>query len=193
MGPKQMSIDTAQANLCRHDPWGNPFCLGAYPMLFGRYRAAGSANKDSDRRLVSNEKEVTVGQAHGVRLEPNSMYTVFPASLNAMRLLGGATIIPAQAPDSDLVKEVDITTPVVPRGKPLYIPQGSYTQFNMQIAELKKQQEEEAKKNAPAEVKKDDAAVETKQDDAVVESEDEKAAETEVVPIKRGLVHRHMR
>ncbi|KAF2788668.1 glycosyltransferase family 25 protein, partial [Melanomma pulvis-pyrius CBS 109.77] len=50
MIPNAQAIDLAMAKLCRYDNnWGSAFCLGAYPMLFGRYMAIGPINKDSDR------------------------------------------------------------------------------------------------------------------------------------------------
>ncbi|KAF1996220.1 glycosyltransferase family 25 protein, partial [Amniculicola lignicola CBS 123094] len=48
MLPNAAAIDVALSNMCRLERWTPNFCIGSYPMLIGRYRAAGPKVKDSD-------------------------------------------------------------------------------------------------------------------------------------------------
>jgi hypothetical protein len=118
MLPNSQAIDIAMMALCKKEPY--PFyCMGTYPMLFGRYRAIGPKSRDSDRRTASNEAEKGAGggQDEGDRLESENEFNTFPVSLNIGRLLRGETIIPTYEPKSDLLKEADMNTFVLPRGK----------------------------------------------------------------------------
>jgi hypothetical protein len=48
--PNAQPIDVAISDVCRHDTWKEPFCLGVYPPIFGLFRSIGPMDKDSDRR-----------------------------------------------------------------------------------------------------------------------------------------------
>lgn len=153
MLPNAQAIDMAQLALCRHDPYGTPFCLGAYPMIFGRYRAIGPQDKDSDRRAESNEAEAGTGgyQNSNDRLEPESEFTVFPVSLNIGRMMKGEWVLPANAPDVDLVKEVDLRTFVFPRGREVFVKPEEYVDRNPELKEQLEKQQAELKKDGEGE------------------------------------------
>jgi hypothetical protein len=179
MGQNARSIDTAMANICRRDPFGSPFCLSAYPMLFGRYRPAGPQDKDSDRRLSTNEAGGAVPQSKDIRTEAVSEFTVFPVSLNVQRLLMSEHVIPANDPDTDLIKEIDVSTAVLPRGKGVFVRSDEYVEFGKIMVERKK--EEEAQKNLA--VKKDEQSQEE------VKTEEQEKVQVE----RRTLRYRRMR
>jgi hypothetical protein len=130
MLPNSEAIDMAMLKLCRHDTWGLPFCLGAYPMIFGRYRAIGPMSKDSDRRQQSNEAadpgKEPMFQSQDERLEPESQLTVFPVSLNIGRLLKSEKIIPSVDPKSDLLPEMNLEKFVFPRGEGIFVTPKEY-------------------------------------------------------------------
>ncbi|ORX96857.1 hypothetical protein BCR34DRAFT_578395 [Clohesyomyces aquaticus] len=133
MMPNAEPIDVALSNLCRQERWTKDFCIGSYPMLIGRYRAAGPRDKDSDRRAEANVAEPgSEHQSHSERLEPESEFTVFPVSLNIKRLMMGEMVIPANVPEKDLLKEIDLRTFVLPEGKPVFVRTKEYQLFNQQ-------------------------------------------------------------
>lgn len=138
--PNAQAIDVSILVLCRDDPFGSPFCLGAYPMIFGRYRAIGPLSKDSDRRASSNEAEKGTGgyQADGERLKPESQFTVFSMGLNLMRLMRGERVIPANDPETDLVKELDLTRILFPRGHEVVVRPEDLKIYQAAVAEQKK-------------------------------------------------------
>jgi GR25 family glycosyltransferase involved in LPS biosynthesis len=136
MKPNAQAIDLAMANVCRYNYWGQtPFCLGAFPMIIGRFRAAGPLDKDSDRRTATNEATPGAGgnQGHGEeRVEHESEFTVFPVSLNLERLLKSEAVIPAQKPQIDYMGEVNLQKFVFPRGEPVLVKPDEYV--NLQKA-----------------------------------------------------------
>ncbi|KAF2203090.1 hypothetical protein GQ43DRAFT_439153 [Delitschia confertaspora ATCC 74209] len=136
MAPHAQAIDMAMLQLCRRDVWGpTPFCLGAYPMLFGRFRAAGPMDKDSDRRVLTEEVTPGAGRVrNATRMNHESEFTVFPISLNIEKLLKNDPIIPAQVPDSDLLKEVDLREFVLPRGRPVFVRPDEYVDRQKEAA-----------------------------------------------------------
>lgn len=143
MLPNAQAIDVAMLALCRHDPYETPFCLGAYPMIFGRYRAIGPESKDSDRRASSNKAEPGTGGFQGVkeRRVPESEFTVFSTSLNIWRLMKGNRILPACEPEVDLQKEVDLDQVVFPRGGEVVVTPEEYTEFQAMLSEQRKKDE----------------------------------------------------
>jgi GR25 family glycosyltransferase involved in LPS biosynthesis len=159
MLPNAQAIDVAMLALCRHDPYGTPFCLGAYPMIFGRYRAIGPESKDSDRRASSNELEPGTGgfQSGKERLQPESEFTVFSTSLNIWRLMKGEKVLPACQPKVDLEKEVDLDQVVFPRGQEVVVTSEEYTDFQAALAKQRKEDEakEQQAKEDQKELKKD--------------------------------------
>ena len=153
MLPNAQAIDVAMLALCRHDEaWNEPFCLGAYPMIFGRYRAIGPQDKDSDRRASSNEDKPGSGgfQDTAQRTEAESEFTVFPVSLNVGRLLKGETKFRSNDPARDLMKEVDLSTFEFPRGEVVSVEPEEYA--NRQEA-LRKVEAENHGKEEKDEVK----------------------------------------
>jgi hypothetical protein len=67
-------------------------------MIFGRYRAIGPMDKDSNRRKETSDAAPGmegVAQSYRERLEPESQLTVFPVSLNIARLLRSEKVVPA--------------------------------------------------------------------------------------------------
>lgn len=129
MLPNAKSIDMAILKLCRYDAWGLPFCLGAYPMLFGRYRAIGPIDKDSDRKSGNENESKLIPQNGRDRLVPESELTVFPVSLNIGRLLKGEHIIPSVAPKKDMMAEVDLKKFILPKGQPVFVKTGEYVDW----------------------------------------------------------------
>ena len=125
------AIDVAMLALCRHDTWGAPFCHGAYPMIFGRYRAAGPQDKDSDRRASTNEdKPGTIAQSKSDRMTAESEFTVFPVSINVDKLLMSQPVIPAQKPEIDLIGEVNLQKFVFPKGQAVFVRPDEYVDRN---------------------------------------------------------------
>ncbi|KAJ4356777.1 uncharacterized protein N0V89_004813 [Didymosphaeria variabile] len=142
--PNANAIDMAMLALCRKDPYGSPFCFGSYPMIFGRYRAIGAQDKDSDRRTMSNEVQSGSGgyQDSADRLEPESEFTVFPVSLNIGRLMRNEWMLPAVDPESDLVKEIDLRTFRFPKGKEVIVNPEEYVEYQRTVAEWQKEKVE---------------------------------------------------
>jgi hypothetical protein len=127
--PNAQAIDVAISTLCHTELYTELFCLGVYPMLFGRYRAIGSKAKDSDRRTLSNEAKNGAGgyQSKDERREAESEFTVFPVSLNIGRLLKGNNSIAANDPQSDLRKEISLDNVEFPKGKEVVVSPHEYT------------------------------------------------------------------
>jgi len=126
-------------NLCRHDYWGpTPFCLGAFPMIFGRFRAAGPMDKDSDRRVATHEEEpgIDIQMKSGERKKAESEFTVFPVSLNIEKMLKNDPVIPAQYPQFDMVPEIDLSTFVLPKGEPAFVRSDEYVDRQQKPAEV---------------------------------------------------------
>jgi len=121
--PNANAIDMAMLALCGKDIYESPFCYGAYPMLFGRYRAIGPQDKDSDRRAISNDAKLGSGgfQESKDRLTPKSEFTVFPVSLNLGKLLRGESVVASVDPTTDLMGEVDLRNVVIPRGSEVVV------------------------------------------------------------------------
>jgi hypothetical protein len=156
--PNAQAIDTAMLSLCRRDPFGSPFCLGAYPMIFGRYRAIGSTAKDSDRRTSSNEDTPGTGGIQHIteRLQAESMYTVFSVGLNIWRLMKGEWVVPACEPELDLQREVDLRDVVFPRGREVVVGSEEYVDFQKALAAQREKVEAESKaEEGQSEAKKD--------------------------------------
>jgi GR25 family glycosyltransferase involved in LPS biosynthesis len=161
MLPNAQAIDVAMLALCRHDPYDTPFCLGAYPMIFGRYRAIGPVSKDSDRRTMSNDVEPGTGgfQSGQERKKPESEFTVFSTSLNIWRLMKGERVIPACVPDADLQKEVDLDHIAFPRGEVVEVEPEEYKDYQAALAEQRKKEDQAKEKQVEEEqkeLKKDD-------------------------------------
>lgn len=58
MLPNAWAIDMIMAAVCRRDnTWNEPFCFGAYPMLFVLFRAIGVLDKDSDRHSSTDKDQ----------------------------------------------------------------------------------------------------------------------------------------
>ncbi|CAI6341076.1 unnamed protein product [Periconia digitata] len=125
--PNAQAIDVAMLALCRHASSSDPFlCLGAYPMLFGRYRAIGPETKDSDRRSSSNEVVPGSGgfQDQKERVEARSEFTVFPVSLNLGGLLTGERKFVANVDGVQEGKErfeIDLAEYVFPKGREVLV------------------------------------------------------------------------
>jgi hypothetical protein len=120
MLPRAQPIDTAMAQLCRHDgDWTEPFCLGAYPMIFGLYRGIGPLDRDSDRKSQdSGDKPGSDGsQGKAMRKAGESKLTVFPVSLNLQGLLRQETVFQAIDPTQDMMAEIDVRTFEFPIGE----------------------------------------------------------------------------
>jgi hypothetical protein len=126
--PRATAIDMATSNMCRRNEYPTPLSYGTYPMLIGSYRAIGPRTWDSDRRTSSVQASPGSGggQSHDDRLEPESEFTVFPVSLHAGRLLRGETIAVANDPKTDLVKEVDWKTCLLPKGEAVWVRRNEY-------------------------------------------------------------------
>ncbi|KAF2714386.1 glycosyltransferase family 25 protein [Pleomassaria siparia CBS 279.74] len=118
--PNAQSIDVAVSQLCRYDHWNQAFCLGAYPMVFGHYRAIGPVDKDSDRRATNYDADVAPPPVRQ-RLEPESTLLVYPASINIPRFLKNEHIIPALYPKWDMLPEIDLETFVFPKGRGVFV------------------------------------------------------------------------
>ena len=158
--PNAEAIDMAILKLCRYDTWGLPFCLGAYPMIFGRYRAIGPLSKDSDRRQQTNEANPgTQGmfQSKLERLEPVSELTVFPVSLNIARLLKSEKIIPSVDPKSDLLPEINLEKFQFPRGQGVFVTPGEY------VAQIKTPEEKKVSMTNELAIKTGTTSVEVKE------------------------------
>jgi hypothetical protein len=127
--PNAQAIDLAMAVLCRRDDiWNEPFCLGAYPMIFGLYRGIGSLDKDSDRGSQDKDSDhgaSSNGNKFGsggpqdkmMRKKGESKLTVFPVSLNMGGLLKHETKFRANDPTQDMMPEIDLSTFEFPRGE----------------------------------------------------------------------------
>ncbi|EUC42100.1 glycosyltransferase family 25 protein [Bipolaris oryzae ATCC 44560] len=118
--PNAQSIDVAIQELCRHDGnWPEPFCLGAYPMIFGLYRAIGALDRDSDRKVEDSKKESGYSGQRSklMRKKGESKFTVFPVSLNLRGLLQQETKFQAVDPAHDLMAEMDVSTFEFPVGE----------------------------------------------------------------------------
>lgn len=151
MLPNAQAIDVAMLVLCRDEAWGSPFCLGAYPMIFGRYRAAGPQDKDSDRRSSTNEAQPgTIKQGHGERVDAESEFTVFPVSLNVELLLKNKYVIPAQQRDVDLINDVDLKQFVMPKGQPVFVKSSEYTDKTKEQEKARTEPLEEKEKQEKA-------------------------------------------
>ena len=143
MLPNAQAIDVAMLALCRHDPYDTPFCLGTYPMIFGRYRAIGPVSKDSDRRTSSNDVDPGTGgfQSGEERLQPESEFTVFSTSLNIGKLMKGDQVLPACEPKVDLQEEVDLEQVVFPKGHVVEVVPEEYVDYQAALVEQKKKDE----------------------------------------------------
>jgi hypothetical protein len=121
--PNAQPIDVAISDVCRHDTWKEPFCLGVYPPIFGLFRSIGPMDKDSDRRAdikaaKDESKEAPVEPpVVKMRKEATSKLTVFPASLNIEKLLRGETVFQTFDPAGDMMSEIDTSTFQYPRGE----------------------------------------------------------------------------
>jgi hypothetical protein len=121
--PDAQPIDLAIAVVCRHDAtWNEPFCLGAYPMIFGLFRAIGPMDKDSDRRSGGDDASATKDETKAppvvnMRKAAESKLTVFPVSLNIEGLLRGETKFKSADPAQDMMSEIDVSTFEYPRGE----------------------------------------------------------------------------
>ena len=184
--PESEAIDTAMLKLCRHDTWGLPFCLGAYPMIFGRYRAVGPVKKDSDRRQQTNEAGLGmkgVFQSEDERLQPESLLTVFPVSLNIARLLMSEKIIPSVDPKSDLLPEMNLEKFVFPRGQGIFVAPREY------VAQIETMKEDKALMVNKLAIKTEATSVEVKKPEKTpVEPTAEASGELDVgrkYPVRR--------
>ncbi|KAF2264236.1 hypothetical protein CC78DRAFT_464096 [Lojkania enalia] len=125
--PHATAIDLAMAAMCKSERWGPTSCLGAYPMIFGRFRPAGPKDADSDRRASTNEADPGSIKEHtGERAEAESEFTVFPVSLNVEKLLANEWVISAQLPQQDMQKNINLREFVFPRGGPVVVKPDEY-------------------------------------------------------------------
>lgn len=118
--PNAQSIDVAIQELCRHDGvWPEPFCLGAYPTIFGLYRAIGALDRDSDRKVEDSKDESGYSGQRGklMRKKGESKFTVYPVSLNLRGLLQQENKFQAVDPTQDMMAEMDISTFEFPVGE----------------------------------------------------------------------------
>ncbi|KAF2113971.1 hypothetical protein BDV96DRAFT_495107 [Lophiotrema nucula] len=125
--PNARAIDMAMAQMCKREQWGSSSCIAAYPMIFGRFRAAGPMDGDSDRRAETNEADpgATVEKI-GERKEAESECTVFPVSLNVDKLLAKEWVIPAQVPGKDMQESINLKEFSMPKGKPVVVRPDEY-------------------------------------------------------------------
>ncbi|EUC27314.1 glycosyltransferase family 25 protein [Bipolaris zeicola 26-R-13] len=118
--PNAQAIDVAIQRLCRYDGnWPEPFCLGAYPMIFGLYRGIGTLDRDSDRKVEDDEEKSGYSGQRGklMRKKGESSFTVFPVSLNMKGLLQQETKFQAVDPAQDMMAEMDVSTFEFPVGE----------------------------------------------------------------------------
>jgi hypothetical protein len=140
MIPHAQSIDLAIGLLCRHEStWNEPFCLGAYPALFGLFRGIGPMERDSDRR-ADNDASAAQDETES-KVEPptttvvkmrkvaTSKHMVFPVSLNIEGLLRGKTTFESFEPASAMLQEIDISTFEYPRGEVVTVEPEEYAPY----------------------------------------------------------------
>jgi hypothetical protein len=143
--PHAQSIDLAISVLCRHEStWNEPFCLGAYPSLFGLFRGIGPMDKDSDRRADNNleaasagkeETEITPPEPTVVKMRKvaTSKHMVFPVSLNIEGLLKGETVFESFDPVGGMIPEIDISTYEYPRGEVITVQPEEYAPIPQEV------------------------------------------------------------
>jgi len=110
-------IDVALSAICKKTVYGYNSCLAAYPMITGTHQPAGDPAKYSDRKDIKGASPHKLSVSRGL---------VFPIRLNLGALLRGETIIKAQYPDTAMVKEIDIQTLQMPRGRPVFVRASEY-------------------------------------------------------------------